>query len=473
MRGELDAGARQGLVADEAGLVLEVQPVEGERHVGVAVGRVGHEGRRRGDGAPVGVEVGRGRLVAGAVYGHELELAGHGVLAPVCDQPVVLDAVDERHLVVDGRVMVLGGLVGERRADRRALDLDGLALVGEVLVLGDDRVEALERLVADQVLAVGQRGGVEGELDVDRAARPVGGEGLGGRDGLAVGAQDRRAGGLAHELEGQRVARALAQVGVADGVGERRGGVGLDGLGALGGCLGADLGRERDDGLLGVILVGVLGDLLAVPGGVLVDHHVAAGLEQRAVEGELELEGQRVARALAQVGVADGVGERRGGVGLDGLGALGGCLGADLGRERDDGLLGVILVGVLGDLLAVPGGVLVDHHVAAGLEQRAVEGELELDVSVLVRRRELLGGGDRRPAAGDGRAVVCVVQLGAHLVGATGHEVLVGHAVDDLGLLVGGDAAVGGVAGGAVVGAGVDLGLHVVEGPQVELAAVV
>ena len=384
MRGELDAGARQGLVADEAGLVLEVQAVEGERHVGVAVGRVGHEGRGGGDGAAVGVEVGRGRLVAGAVYGHELELAGHGVLAPVGDQPVVLDAVDERHLVVDGRVMVLGGLVGERRADRRALDLDGLALVGEVLVLGDDRAEALERLVADQVLAVGQRGGVEGELDVHGAGLGCRGEGLGRRDGLAVGAQDRRAGGLAHELEGQRVAR-----------------------------------------------------------------------------------------ALAQVGVADGVGERRGRVGLDGLGALGGRLGADPGRERDDGLLGVVLVGVLGDVLAVPGGVLVDHHVAAGLEQRAVEGELELDVSVLVHRRELLGGGDGRPAAGDGRAVVGVVQLGAHLVGATGHEVLVGHAIDDLGLLVGDDAAVGGVAGGAVIGAGVELGLHVVEGAQVELAAVV
>ena len=127
---------------------------------------------------------------------------------------------------------------------------------------------------------------------------------------------------------------------------------------------------------------------------------------------------------------------------------------------------------MLGDVLPVPRALLEHDRLLAVGERRRVEGQRQLHVAVLVVGRELLRGRDGLAADLDWVARD-VAKLRSHDVLAARHEVLVGHAVGDGGLLVGDHLVVVRVARGRVVGVGVDLGLHVVKRAEVQRAGVV
>ena len=181
----------------------------------------------------------------------------------------------------------------------------GLAVAGQLLE-------------GDHCLAA-ERGGVEGELDVDRPLGGLGRERLGGRDGVAVGVPELARVGAVLALHvqgaGDRVLLARRQALVGDRVGEGHG-VGAGDLMVPVGLVGQG-GTDLDDrhALALVGDVGVRRHGLAAARQLLEgDHGLAA--ERGGVEGELHLDGAlarlRGERLGGRDGVAGGVGDRAG-----------------------------------------------------------------------------------------------------------------------------------------------------------------
>ena len=212
--------------------------------------------------------------------------------------------------------MVPVGLVGQGGTDLD--DRHALALVGDVGVRRHGLAVAGQLLEGDHCLAA-ERGGVEGELDVDRPLGGLGRERLGGRDGVAVGVPELARVGAVLALHvqgaGDRVLLARREVRVADRVRDRDGLLSLTHLLAAGLLAGVGTGLREVDVLTLVGDVGVGGISLAAARQLLEgDHGLAA--ERGGVEGELHLDGAlarlRGERLGGRDGVAGGVGDRAG-----------------------------------------------------------------------------------------------------------------------------------------------------------------
>ena len=373
--------------------------------------------------------------------------------------------------------MVPVGLVGQGGTDLD--DRHALALVGDVGVRRHGLAVAGQLLEGDHCLAA-ERGGVEGELDVDRPLGGLGRERLGGRDGVAGGVGDR-AGVLAvlaalMQLRGQRVLLAGDEVLIADRVGQLLAVLGQGLVVHVAVRLGGDPGHHDGLPLVGQVLVlgGVPAVLVEVE--VLEAHEFAAAHLGR-VDRDVDLDaaggdavgerlGRAADRALILAVLADEVdlgGQRvfaaghvleLHGVGEGGLGVRRRVLGAVAGKRGRDADLAVLL-GALVDVHAVAGdldgeahevvpGVLrageLDHVVGIVGEcaQGVVHGDLMVGVAVEPHARgavadELGLVGDRRLLGVERRVgrvgVLAVLREGGRSVDLA---VLIGH--DDVAL---------------------------------------
>ena len=102
------------------------------------------------------------------------------------DEAGVLDGVDDCGLAVGCDLLISVGAIGCRRLDLGRDDLDGLTLVGQVLMAGDHVAVRLEHLEHDELL-VGKGRGVNRERHFHLALGVLGLEGCGRCNGIALG----------------------------------------------------------------------------------------------------------------------------------------------------------------------------------------------------------------------------------------------------------------------------------------------
>ena len=255
--------------------------------------------------------------------------------------------------------------------------MDRLALVLDICV--DCYLDAIlhEALEGHDVLAR-EQARVEGELDVHRPVRVVRRELLGGGHGIALGVEQRLAGGLDHERAGEGIGAAELEVLVVDGIHNRRLLVCLGDLVTVGhfGCPRSDprpllVVERHPDGLrhagvaldpegLGdelVALIGLAGKLLQ---GVLAVRQRAEGVIGRSGRAVLAQPEPDARLRVHHVG-GDGLGLEQVVVGI--------------------GVVGVLVPARLGRGLAVAVG---DQHVRlAGRHVGDGEGDLQARVGVL------------------------------------------------------------------------------------------
>ena len=253
------------LEADELLAVLELEAVELEGDVDEAVRRVGRECGLCSHRVAFGIRQRLGGRLAVFVDGDELQRALDRVLAAVGEEVAVLHLVHDRHLIVGHDDLRSAGPVLGGSADGGLDRAQSLALIAEILVLGDRLAGRYlsQGLEAHELLAVRELAGVEHGIDRDRHVGGIGNEILGALDGVARGVEHGRAVIGVDQLHVKAVLGALAQVLRRDGVGEPRFGVELQQLRPVA-CRGGggDGGFMERDRLLGVGLVRVLRDVL-------------------------------------------------------------------------------------------------------------------------------------------------------------------------------------------------------------------
>ena len=127
------------------------------------------------------------------------------------DESGVFDGVDNGGLAVSGDFLIAVRAIGCRGLDLGRDDLDGLPLVGQVLVAGDGVTVRLE-LLENNELPIGKGRGVDRERDLNLALVVLGLEGCGRRDGITLCILDGLAGRRVHQRADHGVLTARCEV---------------------------------------------------------------------------------------------------------------------------------------------------------------------------------------------------------------------------------------------------------------------
>ena len=388
------------LLEDDQLLAGKLGGVDGEGHLDGAGGGL----RRELDRARDGVAFGIGHGLTGLLV-HDRPFDGVD-LARI--ETAVGNGIGQRHVLAYENVLVS---VGRRcrGPDLGRGNLDGLALVVDVLVGAYDGAVSGKHLLEDDQFLAGKLGGVDGEGHLDGAIVTLGRE-LGAHAHLvAVGVGENavvngvavvvKAAHVHGSLDGVGLARIEAAVG--NGVGQGHALAHGELLAVRAGGRSANLGGADLNGLALVVDVLMRGDQIALRVVKLLEHHDVVTCDAGGVERELDLllAGDLHGRELdrARDGVAVGVGHGLAGLlvhkGADKLIGVAGGQALIGNRIRDGGGLADadVLATVDGSGGGADGEVVVidratiDHMVVAA--DRDVEGN---EVEVLVGRNPKL-----------------------------------------------------------------------------------
>ena len=277
-----DKGSVNEQLLENHGLrAAELARIEGKGHVLGPVlglrrelGRGGYLLAVRGLQRPAGLRVHEGALEF--VFGAR-------------DEACVLDGVHDCGLAVGCDFLISVGAIGCRRLDLGRDDLDGLPLVGQVLVACDHVAVGLEPLEYHELL-VREGRGVDRERHLHLALGVLGLEGRGRRDGVSICVLQGLAGSRIHQRAGHGVLAARGEVLIGDLVLDGHGLADADCLVAVGriGSGRADLDGQELDRLVLVLRVLMRCLDLAVKVETL-EHDGPMAPEKRGVELELNL----------------------------------------------------------------------------------------------------------------------------------------------------------------------------------------
>ena len=498
----------QGLESDHLVLGLEVGRVEGEGHIGGAVGIFGNELGLGGDVVAVGIE----ELLLGdlAVLVGDLLVEGAGNLVGLAGSHVhVMDGIDDGSIILADEVLITikgircgSGELGLRDDDSLAgiihvgMGSNLLVVVGQGLE-GNERGTFLERTAIE----------VEGHIDVSVGV--LCGEVCFRSDGgtvlvfeyllrdLSVLVKN-----LLIEGTGDLVGLTGGHVVVVDSIADSDIFLTCDRLVTVGGIDGggADNGSLHGNGLVNVVDILVVGNLDTVRGNSLEGDELGAGLDAAGIEGEGHGRGtafgfrrelrsrgdggavgihesllgglvhkgsrERVGLPGGKPGVTDIIGNGNIILSGDGLAIVRIAHGAcrELRREHGHLLGNVGFIPMLGELRTLCIGKRLIDHEGLPLEVVGIESVVKRDGTCGVLSREGLLGSDSLTVNRDSIAGSGIMQFTDDGVGLTRDEMAVLYLV---GNLDGADPNVM-VAIRSVVGGGVDFRLRVIEGAEVD-----